>query len=75
MAKVNLQCSANKSDGKDTAVSGFKGPVDVLKKAFNDNGVSGMYKGMQTQIMKAVLCQAILSMSKERLVHYFKTDW
>lgn len=60
MAKVNLQY-------KPSNENKFKGPIDVLRKAYSENGVGGVYKGMQTQILKAVLCQAILSMSKEQV--------
>lgn len=72
MAKVRLQWKLPKehavgiSDEKRKSFQ-YDGVIDVFKKAFRDDGVKGLYKGVQTQIFKAVLCQAILFMVKERV--------
>ncbi|KIK55152.1 hypothetical protein GYMLUDRAFT_176121 [Collybiopsis luxurians FD-317 M1] len=42
------------------------GALDVLAKVWKREGVIGWYQGMQAQIIKAVLSQALLFMSKEQ---------
>ncbi|KAJ3966499.1 mitochondrial carrier domain-containing protein [Lentinula raphanica] len=42
------------------------GALDVLRKVLRREGVFGWYQGMQAQIIKAVLSQALLFMSKEQ---------
>ncbi|KAJ4477351.1 mitochondrial carrier domain-containing protein [Lentinula aciculospora] len=42
------------------------GALDVLGKVLKREGVVGWYQGMQAQIIKAVLSQALLFMSKEQ---------
>ncbi|KAI8612273.1 mitochondrial carrier domain-containing protein [Chytriomyces sp. MP71] len=74
MAKVRMQWavpkSANDLSETDRKSLQYKGSVDVLKKVFATDGLKGWYKGMQTQIVKAVLCQAILFVSREKLLAY-----
>ena len=72
MAKVRLQWKQSEEEKQfltkdEIAQLKYSGIVDVLQKAYAKAGWQGWYKGMQTQIVKAVLCQAILSMSKEKL--------
>lgn len=43
----------------------YKSSLDVLRKVFDTEGVKGWYNGMHAQIVKAVLCQAILFVGKE----------
>ncbi|TPX76392.1 hypothetical protein CcCBS67573_g02346 [Chytriomyces confervae] len=74
MAKVRMQWAVPKSASdlsqSDRDALHYKGSVDVLKKVFATDGIKGWYKGMQTQIVKAVLCQAILFVSKEKFLAY-----
>jgi solute carrier family 25 (peroxisomal adenine nucleotide transporter), member 17 len=38
-----------------------------LKNAYEENGFGGLYQGMGFQLSKAVLCQGILFMTKDRI--------
>ncbi len=38
----------------------YKGAVDCLKQIAKEKGLAGWYQGMQAQITKAVLAQALL---------------
>ncbi|SNX82643.1 related to ANT1 - peroxisomal ATP carrier [Melanopsichium pennsylvanicum] len=38
----------------------YKGAIDCLKQIYSQKGLSGWYQGMQAQITKAVLAQALL---------------
>lgn len=76
MAKVRLQYKPSESQkilmsDEERRELIYRGPMDVLQRAYAIDGLSGLYRGMQTQISKAVFCQAILSMSKEQ-VSYLK---
>ncbi|KAJ2515844.1 hypothetical protein GGI11_003638 [Coemansia sp. RSA 2049] len=66
MAKVRLQWRPSK---EELAASGddvvYKSSADVLKKVLRKEGISGWYRGMQTQIIKAVITQALMLMIKE----------
>ncbi|KAL1724414.1 mitochondrial carrier domain-containing protein [Schizophyllum commune] len=42
------------------------GALDVLKRVYKREGVAGWYQGMQSQITKAVLSQALLFLTKEQ---------
>lgn len=44
----------------------YSGSMDVLKKVWNSDGFLGWYQGMATQILKAVLTQALLFVSKDK---------
>ncbi|KAJ3739219.1 mitochondrial carrier domain-containing protein [Lentinula detonsa] len=48
------------------AKSKHPGALDILRKVLQREGVLGWYQGMQAQIIKAVLSQALLFMSKEQ---------
>ncbi|KAJ2607937.1 hypothetical protein H4S08_004644 [Coemansia sp. RSA 1365] len=66
MAKVRLQWRPSK---EELAANGqeivYKSSTDVLHKVLRREGVAGWYKGMQTQIIKAVITQALMLMIKE----------
>ncbi|KAH9998856.1 adenine nucleotide transporter [Russula compacta] len=47
-----------------------EGAVDILTRVLRKEGVLGWYKGMGAQILKAVLSQGVLFMSKEQFEHY-----
>ncbi|KAJ3415669.1 ADP/ATP carrier protein [Chytridiales sp. JEL 0842] len=70
MAKVRMQWrpprSAEGLSAKQQAALRYTGSLDVLRKVYASDGILGWYKGMQTQITKAVLCQAILFVGKEQ---------
>lgn len=42
----------------------------MLRKVYQEDGVGGLYQGMQAQINKAVLCQAFLFVMKDKLSLY-----
>lgn len=50
LSKIRLQA-------KDTR---YKGAIDVLTTIAKEKGITGWYQGMQAQITKAVLAQALL---------------
>ncbi|KAJ2203882.1 hypothetical protein IW145_003792 [Coemansia sp. RSA 521] len=67
MAKVRLQWRPSKDEmaaagGQDIA---YTSSADVLQKVLRREGVAGWYRGMQTQIIKAVITQALMLMIKE----------
>ncbi|KAI9468168.1 hypothetical protein LPJ78_002000 [Coemansia sp. RSA 989] len=66
MAKVRLQWRPSKQElaagGQDII---YTSSADVLHKVMKREGVAGWYKGMQTQIIKAVITQALMLMIKE----------
>ncbi|KAJ2796833.1 hypothetical protein H4R21_004558 [Coemansia helicoidea] len=66
MAKVRLQWRPSKEElavgGQDVV---YKSAADVLRKVFWRDGVAGWYQGMQTQIIKAVITQALMLMINE----------
>ncbi|KAF7728085.1 ADP/ATP carrier protein [Apophysomyces ossiformis] len=68
MAKVRLQWKPSK-DVKDKVVA-YKGSVDVLTRVLKTDGFFGWYKGMSTQITKAVITQALLFMLKDIFTNY-----
>jgi len=76
MAKIKLQWKPTKKENeteeerKDRLQKTYSGIIDVLKKSYKSNGIPGLYQGMQAQILKAVLTQAILFVSKEKLNLY-----
>lgn len=77
MAKVRLQWKPSKQmqqnyTPNELSELEYNGAVDVLKKVYKSNGVKGWYKGMETQITKAVICQAILFVSKEKVINVTK---
>ncbi|KAJ2779613.1 hypothetical protein H4R18_003921 [Coemansia javaensis] len=66
MAKVRLQWRPSKDElaagGQDVV---YRTSADVLRKVLAREGVAGWYRGMQTQIIKAVITQALMLMIKE----------
>ncbi len=75
MAKVKLQWKlpaerTEKLSDKDRASVQFKSTLDVLRKVYKADGFTGLYSGLFAQILKAVLSQAILFVSKEKLTDY-----
>ncbi|KAF9000664.1 mitochondrial carrier domain-containing protein [Cyathus striatus] len=46
------------------------GALDILLRVWRHEGLKGWYQGMQAQITKAVLSQALLFMSKEQFEHW-----
>ncbi|KAI8059638.1 mitochondrial carrier domain-containing protein [Gongronella butleri] len=68
MAKVRLQWKPSKDiQGK---VQAYKSAYDVLNRVLKQEGFFGWYKGMSTQITKAVLSQALLFMMKDIFTDY-----
>ncbi|KAI9337012.1 mitochondrial carrier domain-containing protein [Zopfochytrium polystomum] len=74
MAKVRMQWkppkSADQLTEKQRKAIQYTGSIDVLRKVFASEGILGWYKGMNAQITKAVLCQAILFVGKEQFSAY-----
>ncbi|KAG6900825.1 hypothetical protein C0993_000144 [Termitomyces sp. T159_Od127] len=78
MAKVRIQArSADTEDGQDVkplephhAHSKHVGAIRILTRVLQKEGIAGWYQGMQAQITKAVLSQALLFMSKEQFEHW-----
>ncbi|KAF8623653.1 hypothetical protein AX17_007352 [Amanita inopinata Kibby_2008] len=83
MAKVRIQ--ARSADADDAMVRGDElpkthmyhhaknkhvGALDILVRVWKREGFTGWYQGMQAQITKAVLSQALLFMSKEQFEHW-----
>lgn len=68
MAKVRLQWRPSKEQ-RDKVVA-YKGSIDVLARVLKTDGFFGWYKGMSTQITKAVLQQALLFMMKDIFTNY-----
>lgn len=46
------------------------GALDLLKSVYKREGFTGWYQGMSAQIVKAVLSQALLFMSKDQFEHW-----
>ncbi|KAG0316094.1 ADP/ATP carrier protein [Dissophora globulifera] len=68
MAKVRLQWKPSKKDAETHKP--YTGAVDVLKRIYEKEGIKGWYTGMQAQITKAVISQALLFMVKDQLEKY-----
>ncbi|KAF8150701.1 mitochondrial carrier domain-containing protein [Crassisporium funariophilum] len=83
MAKVRIQ--ARSADAEEAAEHKEKmpgqhtfhhqhtkhvGALDILARVWKREGFVGWYQGMQAQITKAVLSQALLFMSKEQFEHW-----
>ena len=68
ISKVRLQAQRGETttNGKKTSTS--TGIADALREIYKEGGFAGLYKGMQPQIIKAVLTQAILFMLKEEII-------
>ncbi|KAF8071806.1 mitochondrial carrier domain-containing protein [Lyophyllum atratum] len=78
MAKVRIQArSADSEDGQQSlphtphhANTRHVGAIQILGRVLKKEGFVGWYQGMQAQITKAVLSQALLFMSKEQFEHW-----
>lgn len=80
MAKVRIQARSADADKKDELPplvhtphhphSKHIGAVGILKRVWKREGFLGWYQGMQAQIIKAVLSQGVLFMSKEQFEHW-----
>ncbi|KAF9186915.1 ADP/ATP carrier protein [Haplosporangium sp. Z 767] len=68
MAKVRLQWKPSKKDAKTHKP--YTGAIDVLQRVFEKEGLKGWYTGMQAQITKAVISQALLFLVKDQLEKY-----
>ncbi|KAF9108451.1 ADP/ATP carrier protein [Mortierella sp. AM989] len=68
MAKVRLQWKPSKKDA--ATHKPYKGAIDILQRVFEKEGLKGWYTGMQAQISKAVISQALLFMVKDQLEKY-----
>lgn len=77
MAKVRIQAGRENGDEdelpKTTAnrkPKEEKGAIGILTDVYSERGVAGWYQGMGPQILKAVLTQAILFVSKDQIEFY-----
>ncbi|KAG8756935.1 ADP/ATP carrier protein [Serendipita sp. 396] len=70
MAKVRVQAHGSKGGASDSKTRKYNGALDILKKVYKTEGLSGWYQGMSAQIIKAVLSQAFLFMSKDQFERY-----
>jgi len=76
MAKVRIQAGQAKDDDDELPITNGartrteKGSVGILTDVYNERGFVGWYQGMGPQILKAVLTQAILFVSKDQFELY-----
>eukprot|EP00842_Homolaphlyctis_polyrhiza_P003233 jgi/Hompol1/3910/HPOL_003405-RA len=74
LAKVRMQwrppSSINELKSEEREMLQYSSALDVLRKVYRTDGIKGIFNGISTQILKAVLCQAILFVSKEKLAAY-----
>ncbi|PVF93358.1 mitochondrial carrier [Serendipita vermifera] len=73
MAKVRVQAHGSKAEETEEgkpAKPRYNGAVDILKKVYQSEGFVGWYQGMSAQILKAVLAQALLFVSKDQFEQY-----
>jgi len=77
MAKVKIQAGTQSSEdelpGPSSSSNKRKKPVgavSLLARVLKDQGFTGWYQGMTAQIIKAVLSQALLFMSKDQFEQY-----
>lgn len=78
MAKVRIQArTADAGDDSEQHPGSYHhehskhaGALDILARVWKREGFVGWYQGMQAQIIKAVLSQALLFMSKEQFEHW-----
>jgi len=74
MAKVRIQARSADSEDSTNSQSHRRskniGALDILAGVWKREGFVGWYQGMQAQITKAVLSQALLFMSKEQFEHW-----
>jgi hypothetical protein len=76
MAKVRIQArSADSEDSTNNQSESHEhkkhtGALDILARVWKREGFVGWYQGMEAQITKSVLSQALLFMSKEQFEHW-----
>ncbi|KAI0028220.1 mitochondrial carrier domain-containing protein [Vararia minispora EC-137] len=79
MAKIRIQTrSADAEDarahhtlpGPTGAPHHHPGALDILIRVWKNEGFLGWYQGMGAQVLKAVLAQGVLFMSKEKFEHW-----
>ncbi|KAH7912788.1 mitochondrial carrier domain-containing protein [Hygrophoropsis aurantiaca] len=78
MAKVRIQArssdaeTTNEEDILSSTARRTKSPsaLSLLLRVMRNEGISGWYQGMSAQIIKAVLSQALLFVSKEQFEHW-----
>ncbi|GAA5918636.1 hypothetical protein JCM1841_002287 [Sporobolomyces salmonicolor] len=72
MAKTRLQagCLDDVRDADGKKKDRYSGAIDCLRQVYRENGFVGWYQGMQAQITKAVLSQALLFGIKDALEAY-----
>ncbi|KAJ3390389.1 ADP/ATP carrier protein [Entophlyctis sp. JEL0112] len=74
MAKVRMQWRAPQDlslPGDSSRNITYSSAGDVLQKVLQTEGVRGLYAGLEAQLLKAVLCQGILFVSKD----WFESVW
>ncbi|KAI9346730.1 mitochondrial carrier domain-containing protein [Zopfochytrium polystomum] len=64
-ATVEIEDDIPITEADDGRQRKYTGPVDVLIKVSRSEGVPGWYRGMDAQLLKAVLCQGILFVTKD----------
>ncbi|RKP25810.1 mitochondrial carrier domain-containing protein [Syncephalis pseudoplumigaleata] len=70
MAKVRMQWKPSREERATGRAVRYRSAIHVLKKVYATDGLRGWYNGMQAQISKAVLSQALMMMIKEKLTLY-----
>jgi len=68
-AKVRLQARVDdphEEPGTPHHKFHHRGAIDILQHVYQEEGIKGWYQGMSAQIFKAVLCQGILFVSKDK---------
>ncbi|KAJ1724112.1 hypothetical protein LPJ53_001574 [Coemansia erecta] len=66
MAKVRLQWRPSRQEmERRGGAAVYTSAADVLRKVLQSEGIAGWFRGMQTQIVKAVITQALMLMIKE----------
>ncbi|KAJ3077995.1 ADP/ATP carrier protein, partial [Rhizoclosmatium hyalinum] len=81
MAKVRMQYRSPSMDAAEKGLSDeekkkrealrYKSATDVLVKVFQTEGLLGWYRGLEAQLLKAVLCQGILFTTKDAFTDLF----
>eukprot|EP00164_Ancoracysta_twista_P005690 GFYU01007814.1.p1 GENE.GFYU01007814.1~~GFYU01007814.1.p1 ORF type:complete len:314 (-),score=93.76 GFYU01007814.1:142-1083(-) len=66
--KTRLQL---RQDGNDNALK-YKGVTDATKKIYDNEGLRGFYKGIESKLLQTILTSALLFMSKEKFAEIIK---
>lgn len=64
MAKVRLQYKAKSGEPQ------YSGTLDVILKILSNDGVLGLFAGLQPQLFKSILSGALLLMAKEKIAEF-----